>query len=458
MAKFWLVGLLMVLFMPISVHTQDDNTTICAGSLPSRLVIGEQAQVTPGDANRIRDEPSLDAEQIGEIPAESIFNVLAGPVCADNFTWWQVDYNGFIGWTVEGDHDTYWTMPYNTTLNQSGITIQSDNLAQLTALRIIPLDQGGIYRMALRPNSDQIAISRFGIVDIYDLQTGEHQAEITYGDGRGWIHNLVFSPDGELLVISDFSEMPEVWDVNTYELVTILDDYPRDFVMSPREPLLVSFNTSSFTFWDVETGEELLNISDIYLEAFDTTLRDDVETMNFSPDGRLVATGFGGGYVTVLDVEQGEIVAVLVHTTANAELPDDIAPVSGVDFSPDGTTLATIACLRYSTSSPDSCVEAELMFWDTITFDLLNTISISPASQYPGLNSFNPHLQLRYSPDGTLLFITGRHLWVLDTFIGEIIFTRNQTEIDPIRQFTFNENGTQLVSLNGNGVSVLGIP
>ena len=30
--------------------------------------------------------------------------VLSGPVCANGLTWWQVNYRGMIGWTVEGQN------------------------------------------------------------------------------------------------------------------------------------------------------------------------------------------------------------------------------------------------------------------------------------------------------------------------------------------------------------------
>jgi hypothetical protein len=33
---------------------------------------------------------------------------LAGPVCGENLAWWQVDYNGLVGWTAEGQGNEYW--------------------------------------------------------------------------------------------------------------------------------------------------------------------------------------------------------------------------------------------------------------------------------------------------------------------------------------------------------------
>lgn len=75
--------------------------------LTTRLESGGIAQVTPGAANRLRAEPTTGAAQIGLIPGEHAVSVLAGPVCADNVLWWQVDYQGLQGWTAEIVGDVY---------------------------------------------------------------------------------------------------------------------------------------------------------------------------------------------------------------------------------------------------------------------------------------------------------------------------------------------------------------
>ncbi|MBX3064242.1 MAG: SH3 domain-containing protein [Anaerolineae bacterium] len=91
--------------------TPPANAMTCPGSLPSRLVVGQVGRVSPGDANNMRDNPSRSAKKVGSIPAGAEFIVLDGPVCADGYAWWQVNYNGLIGWTVEGDGAVYWLEP-----------------------------------------------------------------------------------------------------------------------------------------------------------------------------------------------------------------------------------------------------------------------------------------------------------------------------------------------------------
>jgi uncharacterized protein YraI len=78
------------------------------------MTIGGLGRVTPGLANALRSQPSRSASisaVIGQIPAGGVFSVLNGPVCADGFAWWQVNYNGQVGWTAEGQGTTYWLEP-----------------------------------------------------------------------------------------------------------------------------------------------------------------------------------------------------------------------------------------------------------------------------------------------------------------------------------------------------------
>lgn len=83
----------------------------CAGALPSRLSVGGMGRITPGDPNRLRAQPSTSSAVLGNIPAGAVFVVIDGPVCANGYAWWQVNYGGIVGWTVEGSSTTYWTEP-----------------------------------------------------------------------------------------------------------------------------------------------------------------------------------------------------------------------------------------------------------------------------------------------------------------------------------------------------------
>jgi uncharacterized protein YraI len=67
--------------------------------------------VTPGIPNNLREGPGSSTKYVGEIPPGGVFTVLDGPRCASGIAWWQVNYNGLIGWTPEGQGTEYWVEP-----------------------------------------------------------------------------------------------------------------------------------------------------------------------------------------------------------------------------------------------------------------------------------------------------------------------------------------------------------
>jgi hypothetical protein len=88
--------------------------TICEGTQVSRLQRDQLARVlTPTIPNNVRDNPSVSGTLVGQIPGGESFVVLAGPVCADGYAWFQVDFNGLVGWTVEGSATAYFLEPVN---------------------------------------------------------------------------------------------------------------------------------------------------------------------------------------------------------------------------------------------------------------------------------------------------------------------------------------------------------
>lgn len=90
----------------------DLNDPACLGVPPPRLTVGGQGRVTPGLPNKVRSAPSTSAAAIGSIPGEAVFAVIGGPRCADGYLWWQVNYNGLIGWTASGTGSEDWVVPY----------------------------------------------------------------------------------------------------------------------------------------------------------------------------------------------------------------------------------------------------------------------------------------------------------------------------------------------------------
>ena len=77
--------------------------TSCENAPAIRATVGTNAFViSPTVPNRIRSAPSTNGDILGEIAGGAEFSVIGGPACDGTYTWFEIDYNGVIGWTAEG--------------------------------------------------------------------------------------------------------------------------------------------------------------------------------------------------------------------------------------------------------------------------------------------------------------------------------------------------------------------
>jgi len=88
----------------------------CGGAPAPRLTVNQQARVTftNGASLNIRTAPAGD--YIMNIAEGTVVNVIGGPSCADNYFWWQIQFQSeginVGGWAAEGDTDDYYLEPY----------------------------------------------------------------------------------------------------------------------------------------------------------------------------------------------------------------------------------------------------------------------------------------------------------------------------------------------------------
>jgi hypothetical protein len=80
---------------------------------PSRLRTGIVGRVTAGGLpSRLRAEPNTNGEVLVSIPSLDQFTVVDGPACDEQqLRWWQVDYQGTVGWIAEGVGEVYYLEP-----------------------------------------------------------------------------------------------------------------------------------------------------------------------------------------------------------------------------------------------------------------------------------------------------------------------------------------------------------
>lgn len=303
--SYWLEPMSMIAEPTQAVIATAQPTAIptvvaCNANAPSRLTVGQYAQVTPGLPNNVRAIPGTSGDYLGEIPPGQPFTVVAGPECSSGMAWWQVNFNGLIGWTPEGETaDDYWLEPLV-------LPILVNTIPQLAPSE--PLGIGVSENMLIVPQS----AFQFMVVDststrdyitIFDAATG----------ARRWQLNTTI-PLPATLVPS----------------TSIVSSQPKPFVplINAESQFLIN-NSSIEQVLAQETGAS-------------------ITTAAIHNDSGLVAASINGELrVWSLD-GTAQILTAATHSS----------PVTQLAFNPDGSAFVSI-----STS--------EMIVWDTTSWSIL---------------------------------------------------------------------------------------
>jgi uncharacterized protein YraI len=87
----------------------------CPGAPVSRVKTGMKVRVafSNGVAIRVRSGPGISANKIKTIPEGTVMSIVDGPVCKDNFEWWNAKFDdGTVGWVAEGEPGNYFIEPW----------------------------------------------------------------------------------------------------------------------------------------------------------------------------------------------------------------------------------------------------------------------------------------------------------------------------------------------------------
>ena len=152
-------------------------------------------------------------------------------------------------------------------------------------------------------------------IKIWDVESGKELCTLD-ADEIPW--SVSFSADGRLLVTAG-NEKAKIWDVNTGQSVKTLEGQHAPVSFSPTKSQLGTSGDNGRTIiWNVETWEEKISLP--YA----------ANALAFSPDGMRLAAAMTE--LKVWDLLTGDEVVTATGFTA---------PVIGIEFSPDGSRLAT---------------------------------------------------------------------------------------------------------------------
>lgn len=124
------------------VNPPPANGASCNGAPPQRLTVGKPARVTFTDGTPLRVRTAPNGSIITQIEEGTVMNVLAGPQCGNNFSWWQIQTNvngsNINGWVAEGDFEDYYVEPVGGQLS-AGATATVAPVISLSLASATPL-------------------------------------------------------------------------------------------------------------------------------------------------------------------------------------------------------------------------------------------------------------------------------------------------------------------------------
>ncbi len=166
-----------------------------------------------------------------------------------------------------------------------------------------------------------------GKIRLEDANTGKHIK--TLFDRKEQIQQLLFSPDGTLLVSHAPNDSLRLWDVNTGEQITALTENPILWGIlkfsKDGKTLVSQSKDGNLEVWDVPTTEHRTTLS--------RKLDGRISVMAFSEDGKKIAAANPIGEIRLWDADTGN--ELFTFKTEHTELLTSLA------FSPEGNSLAS---------------------------------------------------------------------------------------------------------------------
>ena len=229
-----------------------------------------------------------------------------------------------------------------------------------------------VRRIVFSPDGQTVATGSLdSTVRLWDVATNRELKPLQGHSDK--IQDLAFSPDGMMVVTSSLDSTVRLWNLATSKSKILLEgQYVGSVAFSPDSTLLAmgmgywrDRKASKIILWDVRSGRrhsvlaghlnpietvsfsadgtmlasgawgggtKLWNVATGEEEAFFEGHGGQVMTVRFSPDGKMLATASWDRTVRLWDVAEERLIRVLTGHRA---------PVSGAVFSPDGKTLAT---------------------------------------------------------------------------------------------------------------------
>jgi eukaryotic-like serine/threonine-protein kinase len=205
----------------------------------------------------------------------------------------------------------------------------------------LAIQNDAVFSVAFSPDGQSIVTgSKDGTVQLWDAWSGAHQQ--TFDGHERPVFSVSFSPDGRRIISGSDDETARVWDIATGKSLWVLKGHGSrigSVAYSPDGQRIITggggvrFSPDGEDI-DVTVGDNAAKVWDATESGEMFTLKANgapVVSVDFSPNGKLIASGSTDGAVRVWDLGSGQELWVRTNNAA----------VRSVAFFPDGRRMVT---------------------------------------------------------------------------------------------------------------------
>jgi len=197
---------------------------------------------------------------------------------------------------------------------------------------------GGVKSVAFSREGKLLATAALGRITLWDADTLKPQRTLNEAGEAA----VVFSHDGKRLASAEHLNRVHLWDVASGE--QLAEDHAMmgvlyDVAFAPDDKSLAAVGEGGAKVWNVtvQDGKPALKLRHTLMGHLSS-----VNFVNFSPDGKLLATSSHDRSLKVWDAATGRQLATLLSSFGFVEAV----------FSPDGKSLATVGASNMKRNTP----------------------------------------------------------------------------------------------------------
>lgn len=235
------------------------------------------------------------------------------------------------------------------------------------------------------------------------------------------VNALDFSPDGGLLATGHRDQRVRIWDPSTKQVLAVLEGHTEEIDLleyAPDGGTIASAGRGGDLFlWDLDHGIPLISLyRDQYFSA---------QTIEFSPDGRLVTFGADPVYLSRFDRQQFKFLEPL----RSKHFPSE-GTTSAIAINPSGSLIAAGSDKYFDLDS------GQIQIWDLASEERLVELPIHN----------EPVVGLEFTPDGNVLvgMTEDGQIYCWDTGSWELLTETNVGEIGRVHEVVLAPGGRWL--------------